>query len=222
MKYVSGIFISFIIFVAIVFGSFQIHFLTVYSNECCWFFYIFIVISHLTTPPFFLTFFRLCFSSLLILTECISVWCEMSYKITVNFLMISGSLIIVVHPHITHTAATPSQTFFQSSFCFPALFLSHASLLYPHPGSCELVCLRNPLETSVLIAPSVHLGSKYDMIPLPASVLQSPVLPSKWVRRLKVQWWPWIALCHLMWCSQTPPQNGLMSGNNFTWALARF
>ena len=150
MKYVSDIFISFIIFFAIV--------LIVYSNECCWFFYIYIVVSHLTTPPFFLTFSRLCFSSLLILTECISVWCEMSYKITVNFLTISGSLIIVVHPHITHTAAAPSQTFLQSSFCFPALFLSHASLLYPHPGSCELVCLRNPLETSILIVPSVCLG----------------------------------------------------------------
>ena len=82
----------------------------------------------------------------------------LSYKITVNFLTISGSLIIVVHPHITHTAAAPSQTFLQSSFCFPALFLSHASLLYPHPGSCELVCLRNPLETSILIVPSVCLG----------------------------------------------------------------
>ena len=78
--------------------------------------------------------------------------------------MISGSLIIVVHPHITQTATTPSQIFSQSSFCFSALFLSHASLLYPHSGSCEVVCLRNPLETSILITPlytpctSVHLG----------------------------------------------------------------
>ena len=92
------------------------------------------------------------------------VWCEMSYIITVSFLMISGSLIIVVHPHITQTATTPSQIFSQSSFCFSALFLSHASLLYPHSGSCEVVCLRNPLETSILITPlytpctSVHLG----------------------------------------------------------------
>ena len=152
MKYVSDIFISFIIFVAIVFGSFQIHFLIVYSNECCWFFYIYIVVSHLTTPPFFLTFSRLCFSSLLILTECISVWCEMSYKITVNFLTISGSLIIVVHPHITHTAAAPSQTFLQSSFCFPALFMLDQCLYFKkkkkkhHSVSCTSASLDDLLH----------------------------------------------------------------------------
>lgn len=64
-----------------------------------------------------------------------------------------------------HTnSCNPITGIFQSSFCFPALFLSHASLLYPHPGSCELLCLCNPLERCILIAPlytlwaSVHLG----------------------------------------------------------------